>query len=75
MRARGAALPSLKPLDVLLRATAEIGSEVYEFRGCGLNGYEIAWTIRPFNCDIDSGMATVTLNRPDKRNAISYRTD
>jgi hypothetical protein len=26
LTARGAALPSLKPFDVLLRATAEIGS-------------------------------------------------
>ena len=36
LTARGAALPPLKPLDVLLRATAEIGARYAKFYSSGL---------------------------------------
>ena len=37
LQQRGAELPVLKPLDVLLRVTAEIGARYTAFSGCGLN--------------------------------------
>ena len=66
---RGAALPPLKPLDSLLKATAGIGAKIFQF---GSGGLIHAMDYRTIQLAYDGGVATITLNRPEKRNAISF---
>ncbi len=71
---RGAELPKLKPLDSLLKATAGIEREVFLFARGGRRRQPLIQNMsyNTIQLAYDGGVATITLNRPEKRNAISF---
>ena len=71
LKQRGAELPPLKPLDTLLRATAEMGARYTNYASMTIRRPP-DMNYKTIQLAYDSGVATITLNRPDKRNAISF---
>jgi len=69
---RGAQLPPLKSLDALVRVTAEIGRGTQPQRRRIENAQKTTMNYKTLTLTLDSALATITLNRPDKRNAVSY---
>jgi len=69
---RGAQLPPLKSLDALVRVTAEIGARYTASTARIENAQKTTMNYKTLTLTLDSALATITLNRPDKRNAVSY---